>query len=97
MSVRDTLKEAYLAALQADPVSAFGGILIGNQEMDQDTAEEIHQLFCEVVVLHPSFSPEALEILSQKKNRILLQVERLAFSEKNDSIGIERLPGAGPG
>jgi phosphoribosylaminoimidazolecarboxamide formyltransferase/IMP cyclohydrolase len=68
---RETLHKAYVDALAGDPVSAFGGILISNTEIDKPTAEEIHGLFCEVVIA-PSFSSEALEILKGKKNRILL-------------------------
>ncbi len=68
---RDTLHQAYVDALAGDPVSAFGGILIANAEIDKATAEEIHSLFCEVVIA-PSYSEEALEILKGKKNRVLL-------------------------
>ena len=68
---RPTVQEAYLAALAADPVSAFGGILISNTEIDEATAKEIHHLFCEVVIA-PSFSQVAIDILNEKKNRILL-------------------------
>jgi phosphoribosylaminoimidazolecarboxamide formyltransferase/IMP cyclohydrolase len=68
---RSTVLEAYKDALAGDPVSAFGGILISNTEIDKATAEEIHKLFCEVVIA-PSFSDDALEILKGKKNRILL-------------------------
>ncbi len=68
---RETVQEAYLAALAGDPVSAFGGILISNVEIDEATANEIHSLFCEVVIA-PSFSTKAQEILEGKKNRILL-------------------------
>lgn len=68
---RETVLEAYLDALAGDPVSAFGGILISNTEIDAATANEIHKLFCEVVIA-PSFTSEALEILKGKKNRILL-------------------------
>ncbi len=68
---RDTLYQAYLDALAGDPVSAFGGILISNTQIDKATAEEIHELFCEVVIA-PSYSDEALEVLKGKKNRILL-------------------------
>jgi phosphoribosylaminoimidazolecarboxamide formyltransferase/IMP cyclohydrolase len=57
--------------LAGDPVSAFGGVLISNTEIDKSTAEEIHKLFCEVVIA-PSFNNEALEILKGKKNRVLL-------------------------
>ena len=68
---RATIKDAYVDALAGDPVSAFGGILIANTEIDAATAEEIHKLFCEVVIA-PTYSAEALEILKGKKNRILL-------------------------
>ncbi|RNC85094.1 MAG: bifunctional phosphoribosylaminoimidazolecarboxamide formyltransferase/IMP cyclohydrolase PurH [Winogradskyella sp.] len=68
---RETIHQAYVDALAGDPVSAFGGILISNVEIDKATAEEIHKLFCEVVIA-PSFSEEALDILKGKKNRILL-------------------------
>ena len=68
---RDTIKQAYVDALAGDPVSAFGGILIANTEIDAETATEIHSLFCEVVIA-PSFSEEALSILKGKKNRIIL-------------------------
>ena len=68
---RSNLHQAYLDALAGDPVSAFGGVLISNSEIDVNTAEEIHKLFCEVVIA-PSFSPEALTVLKGKKNRILM-------------------------
>ncbi len=68
---RETVLEAYQAALAGDPVSAFGGILISNSEIDLATAEEIHKLFCEVVIA-PSFTSEAATVLKGKKNRILL-------------------------
>ncbi|GAA4307491.1 bifunctional phosphoribosylaminoimidazolecarboxamide formyltransferase/IMP cyclohydrolase [Pontixanthobacter gangjinensis] len=71
LAQRDTIHQAYVDALAGDPVSAFGGILISNVEIDAETAEEIHKLFCEVVIA-PSFSEKALEILKGKKNRILL-------------------------
>ena len=71
LAQRDSIKEAYVDALAGDPVSAFGGILISNVEIDAETAEEIHKLFCEVVIA-PSYSSEALEMLKGKKNRIIL-------------------------
>ncbi|MBR9914877.1 MAG: bifunctional phosphoribosylaminoimidazolecarboxamide formyltransferase/IMP cyclohydrolase [Algicola sp.] len=76
---RDTIHQAYVDALAGDPVSAFGGILIANTEIDKDTAEEIHSLFCEVVIA-PSFSEDALEILKGKKNRILLILKDIEFA-----------------
>jgi len=78
---RSTIKQAYADALAADPVSAFGGILISNVEIDADTAKDIHNLFCEVVIA-PSFSAEALEILKGKKNRILLVLKDTDLSPK---------------
>ncbi|MFT4830861.1 MAG: phosphoribosylaminoimidazolecarboxamide formyltransferase/IMP cyclohydrolase [Psychroserpens sp.] len=71
LAMRDTLHQAYVDALAGDPVSAFGGVLISNKEIDKATAEEIHQLFCEVVIA-PSYAPDALEILKGKKNRIIM-------------------------
>ena len=71
LATRDTLAEAYIDALAGDPVSAFGGVLIANRTIDLATAEHIHSLFCEVVIA-PSFDADAKEILSKKKNRILL-------------------------
>ncbi|GLB53518.1 bifunctional purine biosynthesis protein PurH [Neptunitalea chrysea] len=71
VATRPTIKQAYVDALAGDPVSAFGGILIANTEIDKETAEEIHSLFCEVVIA-PSYTEEALEILKGKKNRIIL-------------------------
>ncbi|MEX0361103.1 MAG: bifunctional phosphoribosylaminoimidazolecarboxamide formyltransferase/IMP cyclohydrolase, partial [Allomuricauda sp.] len=58
LATRSTIKQAYVDALAGDPVSAFGGILISNVEIDAATAEEIHKLFCEVVIA-PSYSDEA--------------------------------------
>ena len=68
---RDTIKQAYLDALAGDPVSAFGGVLISNKEIDIATAAEIHKLFCEVVIA-PSYTDEALTTLKGKKNRVIL-------------------------
>ncbi len=75
---RDTLEEAYQAALAGDPVSAFGGILISNTKIDAPTAQAIHELFCEVVIA-PSYAEDALEILKGKKNRILLVQKQYAL------------------
>ncbi|WP_299258251.1 bifunctional phosphoribosylaminoimidazolecarboxamide formyltransferase/IMP cyclohydrolase [uncultured Aquimarina sp.] len=71
LAQRSNVHQAYIDALAGDPVSAFGGVLISNSEIDTATAEEIHKLFCEVVIA-PSYSDKALEILKGKKNRIIL-------------------------
>ena len=68
---RSKIIDAYLDALAGDPVSAFGGILISNTEIDFETAEEIHKLFCEVVIA-PSYTDTALTLLKSKNNRIIL-------------------------
>ncbi len=82
LAQRDTLHQAYLDALAGDPVSAFGGVLISNSEIDKATAEEIHGLFCEVVIA-PSFSSDALDILKGKKNRILLILRDVEMPKMN--------------
>ena len=68
---RPTLTEAWEAALAGDPVSAFGGIIVANREIDAATAEGMDKSFIEVVIA-PSYTDEALEILRRKKNRIIL-------------------------
>ena len=68
---RNTLVDSWKDALEADPVSAFGGVLITNQELDRTTAEEINKIFFEVIIA-PSYSEDALEILKSKKNRVIL-------------------------
>ncbi len=81
IAIRPTLKEAYLATLAGDPVSAFGGILIANKEMDLETAVEVNELFCEVVIA-PSYHPDALEMLKSKKNRIILLQKSVALPKR---------------
>jgi len=80
LATRKTIHQAYVDALAGDPVSAFGGILISNVEIDKPTSEEIHKLFCEVVIA-PSYSVEALEILKGKKNRIILTQNKVALPD----------------
>ncbi len=81
LATRRTLSEAYTDALAGDPISAFGGVVISNRTMDLDTAEALHTLFCEVVIA-PDFAPEALALLSKKKNRILLEQRHWPHSAK---------------
>ncbi|TXE05914.1 bifunctional phosphoribosylaminoimidazolecarboxamide formyltransferase/IMP cyclohydrolase [Algoriphagus aquimarinus] len=71
VALASTVKEAYQKAFAADTTSAFGGVLITNQTVDKDAAEEMHSLFFEVLIA-PAFTEEALEVLKGKKNRILL-------------------------
>ncbi len=71
----NTLKSSWDLALAGDPESAFGGVLVCNEEIDVETAITINELFFEVLI-SPKFDEEALRILSTKKNRILLQLKQ---------------------
>ncbi len=71
LASRDTLLDAWRDALAGDPVSAFGGVIITNREIDASTAQEINKIFFEVIIA-PAYSDDALAILEQKKNRIIL-------------------------
>ncbi len=76
-----SVKEAYQKAFAADTISAFGGVLITNAEVDLAAAEEMNSLFFEVIIA-PSFSDEALELLSKKKKRVLLKKKQDKTSKK---------------
>lgn len=71
LASRSTLLEAWKDALAGDPVSAFGGVLITNGVVDKKTAEAINEIFFEVIIA-PDYDVDALEVLGQKKNRIIL-------------------------
>lgn len=79
---RPTLLQAWNDALAGDPVSAFGGILICNKEVDAATANEVTKLFCEVIIA-PSYSKEALETLKSKPNRIILTQNQVALHHRS--------------
>lgn len=81
LATRATMKQAYLDALAGDPTSAFGGVLIANGTIDTETALEINQLFCEVVIA-PSYDEKAVEILQEKKNRIILIQNEVELPQK---------------
>ncbi len=74
LAIRAVLLEAWKDALAGDPISAFGGVLITNSEVDGGTAAEVNKLFFEIIIA-PSYSSEAMEILKQKKNRIILIIK----------------------
>ncbi|WP_396143570.1 bifunctional phosphoribosylaminoimidazolecarboxamide formyltransferase/IMP cyclohydrolase [Flavobacterium sp.] len=82
LASRSTMKQAYLDALAADPTSAFGGVLIANGKIDLATAEEINKLFCEVVIA-PAYDQEAIDLLEEKKNRIILIINEVELPQKN--------------
>lgn len=74
----NNLCEAWKKALAGDPISAFGGVLACNKEIDLATAEEMNKLFFEIIIA-PSFEEKALELLKSKKNRIILQAGSFNF------------------
>jgi phosphoribosylaminoimidazolecarboxamide formyltransferase / IMP cyclohydrolase len=80
IATRKTMKTAYLEALAGDPTSAFGGVLIANGNIDLATAEEINKLFCEVIIA-PSYDSTAIDLLEEKKNRIILVQKEVALTE----------------
>ncbi len=78
MATGDSVKDAYLKALAGDPISAFGGVIVSTEGIDMAAAEELHKLFCEVIIA-PSFDQDALTLLKGKKNRILLVRKEVAL------------------
>ncbi len=71
LATRGTIAEAWTDALAGDPVSAFGGVIVANGPVEANAAEEIGKIFFEVIIA-PAYSDDALAILKQKKNRIIL-------------------------
>ena len=78
---RDNLLDAWKSALEADPISAFGGVLITNHEINLETAVEIDKLFYEVLIA-PSFAKDALDLLTKKKNRVILLQKNVLLPKK---------------
>ena len=76
VAIRDSLIEAYNDSLACDSISAFGGILTTNKIIDEDTANQINELFFEILIA-PDFEDEALKILKSKKNRILIKLNKI--------------------
>ncbi len=81
LASREKLVDAWKDALAADPISAFGGILICNTIVDEETALEINKLFFEIIIA-PKYENNALEILKSKKNRIILQNKDFVLNNK---------------
>ena len=76
---RENMIDSWKNALKSDPVSAFGGVLICNRTIDSETAKEINKIFFEVLIA-PNFDDDALNILTQKKNRIILKQKKFKFN-----------------
>lgn len=95
LASRPVLVQAYKDALAGDPVSAFGGVMVTNTKVDTETAEEINKVFFEVIIA-PAYDNQALEILKQKKNRVILlqksplQQEKQVRSVLNGILAQER-------
>ncbi|TRX53731.1 bifunctional phosphoribosylaminoimidazolecarboxamide formyltransferase/IMP cyclohydrolase [Fulvivirga sp. M361] len=81
VATASNVKEAYQKALAADTVSAFGGVLITNKTIDEEAAQEMSSLFFEILIA-PDFDLKALEILKQKKNRILIRQTQSLKTQK---------------
>lgn len=88
----DTIYDAYMKAYTSDPVSIYGGILTVNREIDERTAEEINKIFIEIV-LAPSYTDKALEILKRKKNIRVLKLKDVEQKQKSGSVDIKKVSG----
>lgn len=88
----DSIYEAYCNAYDSDPVSIYGGIVALNREVDAKTAEKLNEIFLEII-LAPSYSTHALEILTVKKNIRLLELEDLAAPNTPDMLDLKKVAG----
>lgn len=85
---RSLAKESWDAALQCDPESAFGGVLVTNATVDNATASAINEIFFEVLIA-PAFDEDALQILKSKKNRILLKLKTPARQSGGENLNLK--------
>jgi phosphoribosylaminoimidazolecarboxamide formyltransferase/IMP cyclohydrolase len=88
----DNLTEAYKKALACDPVSAFGGIVGVNRMVDEPLANELKEIFLEVIIA-PKFSDKALEILTQKKNVRLIELDKLNDFSRDTEYEMKKVIG----
>ena len=87
-----TIFEAWKKAYEADKVSIFGGIVVLNREVTKEVAEEMKQIFLEVIVA-PSYEPEALELLKGKKNVRVLQLDDISVPQKETAYDMKKVNG----
>lgn len=92
VGVADNIHEAYLKAYKADPVSIFGGIVVANREIDKETATEINKIFVEIIAA-PSFTDEAVEILTEKKNIRILEIKNIAKKQLKNTLECKKVSG----
>lgn len=88
----ESIYDAYMKAYNADPTSIFGGIVVSNREIDEKTAEEMSKIFLEVV-LAPSFTKEALDILTKKPNIRLLTLDNIEKKQPDSAFDIKKVSG----
>jgi phosphoribosylaminoimidazolecarboxamide formyltransferase/IMP cyclohydrolase len=92
IGIADSLFDAYMKAYDSDPVSIFGGIIALNRPVDGKTAEEIAKIFTEIIIA-PSFTKEALDILTQKKNLRLLELPDIEKPDTKDMLVYKKVSG----
>lgn len=92
VGIGDSIHQAYMRAYESDPVSVFGGILAINGTVDEATAEEINKIFIEIVMA-PAYTDKALEILEQKKNIRLLQIDNISARRKSTAFDMKKVYG----
>ncbi len=92
VGVADNIFDAYKKAYGSDPVSIFGGIVVANRLIDKDTAEEINKIFVEIIAA-PSFSDEAIEVLTQKKNIRILEIKNITKKLPKDTLECKKVSG----
>jgi phosphoribosylaminoimidazolecarboxamide formyltransferase/IMP cyclohydrolase len=92
IGIADNLFDAYMKAYNSDPVSIFGGIIALNRPVDGKTAEEIAKIFTEIIIA-PSFTQEALDILTQKKNLRLLELPDITKPDTKDMLVYKKVSG----
>jgi len=88
----NSIYEAYIKAYEADPVSIFGGIVAANREIDAKTAEEINKIFIEIVIA-PSFTEEAMAILTRKKNIRILELPSISAKLPVGALDMKKVAG----
>jgi phosphoribosylaminoimidazolecarboxamide formyltransferase/IMP cyclohydrolase len=88
----ESIHEAYTKAFNADPTSIFGGIVVFNREIDEKTADEINKIFVEIIVA-PSYSEKALEILKSKKNIRLLALKDILTKQDENAYDLKKVAG----
>ena len=88
----ETIYDAYVMTYEADPVSIFGGIIAANREIDVRTAEEINKIFVEIVIA-PSYTQEALDILTTKKNIRVLKLDNISAKLPAGTYDMKKVAG----